>query len=109
MNNIELKTKKYFYFWKSKNIKELSKLFDNGVILQDWENVVNGKEDLIKFNTQFFNSVDNIELDVVNIYNYSNITFSELIIRVNNNIIKVLDKIEYNKKGLITKITAYKG
>ena len=53
MNQFESMTAKYFKLWQTKNIKGLSKLFDDSILLQDWDNLIRGKEDIIKFNLDF--------------------------------------------------------
>ena len=78
MNQFESMTAKYFKLWQTKNIEGLSKLFDDSILLQDWDNLIRGKEAIIKFNIDFFNSVNLIELNVVSSHCFENTTFSRL-------------------------------
>ena len=109
MNQFESMTAKYFKLWQTKNIEGLSKLFDDSILLQDWDNLIRGKEAIIKFNSNFFNSVNLIELNVVSFHCYENTTFSELNIIIDGVKLTVLDKIVFDKNFLITQIRAYKG
>jgi len=109
MNQFESMTAKYFKLWQTKNIEGLSKLFDDSILLQDWDNLIRGKEAVIKFNLDFFNSVNLIELNGVSSHCFENTTFSELIIIIDGLKLSVLDKIVFNKNFLITQIRAFKG
>lgn len=109
MNQFESMTAKYFKLWQTKNIEGLSKLFDDSILLQDWDNLLRGKEAIIKFNLDFFNSVNLIELNVVSSHCFENTTFSELRIIIDGVKLTVLDKIVFDKNFLITQIRAYKG
>ena len=109
MNNLEIITKKYFTYWKDKNIKELSKLFHDEIVLQDWENLIIGKEALIKFNIEFFKKVNEIDLNIINLNSFKSTSFCELIINLDGISISVLDKIEFDENELIKNIKAFKG
>ena len=109
MNQFESMTAKYFKLWQTKNIEGLSKLFDDSILLQDWDNLLRGKEAIIKFNLDFFNSVNLIELNVVSFHCFEHNTFSELNIIIDGVKLTVLDKIVFNKNFLITQIRAFKG
>tara|TARA_B100001142_G_C14093441_1_gene562206 strand:+ start:377 stop:706 length:330 start_codon:yes stop_codon:yes gene_type:complete len=109
MNNLETLTIKYFTYWKSKNLQKLSKLFDDEIVLQDWENLIIGKEALIKFNQDFFEIFDKIYLDIIFINYFKNTSFSELKIKIDDLELVVFEKITFNEKNLITNIRAFKG
>ena len=109
MNQFESVTARYFKLWQTKNIEGLSKLFEDSILLQDWDNLIKGKEAVMKFNLDFFNSVNIIELNVVSSHCFENTTFSELSIIIDGVKLTVLDKIVFNKNFLITQIRAFKG
>tara|TARA_B100000780_G_C20925521_1_gene368859 strand:- start:343 stop:672 length:330 start_codon:yes stop_codon:yes gene_type:complete len=109
MNQFESVTARYFKLWQTKNIEGLSKLFEDSILLQDWDNLIKGKEAIMKFNLDFFNSVNIIELNVVSSHCFENTTFSELSIIIDGVKLTVLDKIVFNKNFLITQIRAFKG
>ena len=109
MNNLESLTRKYLYYWRNKNVLELSKLLDDEIILQDWENLIIGKEALIKFNQDFYKKVGKINLDVISLNFFNKTSFSELKIDIDGFELIVLDKIIFNEKNFITNIRAFKG
>jgi len=109
MNQLESKVKDYFTFWKQKDIVQLSKLMDSEIVLQDWDNFVVGKQAVTKFNSDFFDSVNLLNLDILSIFFEENTSFTELVITIDRTQFTVLDKIVFNKKGFITNIRAYKG
>lgn len=109
MNNIEIATKKYFTCWSSKNIEALTKLFHDEIVLQDWENLIVGKKEVVKFNEEFFKKFNDINLNIFFLKSFNNISFSELKIDLDGNTTLVLDKIEFNENELIKNIRAYKG
>ena len=109
MNQFESMTAKYIKLWQTKNIEGLSKLLDDEIILEDWDNLIKGKDALLKFNSDFFNSVNLIELNVVSFHCFEHNTFSELNIIIDGVKLTVLDKIVFNKNFLITQIRAFKG
>tara|TARA_B100001059_G_scaffold95104_1_gene94325 strand:+ start:13903 stop:14259 length:357 start_codon:yes stop_codon:yes gene_type:complete len=109
MNKIEIATKKYFTFWSNKNIEGLTNLFHDEIVLQDWENLIKGKNAVVKFNEEFFKKVNDIRLNIIFLDSFNNTSFSELKIDLDGNTISVLDKIEFNENELIKNIRAYKG
>ena len=109
MNNLESLTRKYFYYWKNKNVLELSKLLDDEIILQDWENLIIGKEALINFNKDFYKKAGKINLDVISLNYFNKTSFSELKIDIDGVELIVLDKFIFNEKNFITNIRAFKG
>jgi hypothetical protein len=109
MNQFESMTAKYFKLWQTKNIEGISKLFDDEIVLEDWDNLIKGKDALLKFNLDFFNSVNLIELNVVSSHCFENTTFSELNIIIDGVKLTVLDKIVFNENLKITHIKAFKG
>ena len=38
------KAKDYFKFFQKKDLKSLSNMFENKILLQDWENKIKGKK-----------------------------------------------------------------
>ena len=109
IKQLESKLKEYFFFWEGKDHESISKLLDSKIVLKDWDNLVVGKQAVTNFNMAFFDSVNIIKLDIVSINFHADISFIELQLEIDGNQLIVLDKITFNKKGLITNIRAYKG
>ena len=108
MNDI---AEKYFKLFSEKDLEGLDELFDADATLRDWEIEATGLEEVLKTYKNIFESVDNIKVRPLRIYNDGNIVVAELDIDINNGQEKILvvDIIEYNKKGKICAIRAFKG
>ena len=99
----------YFKTFSEKNIAGLREMFDDNVILRDWDIDKKGIENVLKANLNIFQNVKTINAIPQNIISKNNFVFAELKIVVNDNELKVVDLIEFNKKGKIISIKAFKG
>jgi hypothetical protein len=105
-------TTEYFKIFSNKDINKLSQLFDNNIVLKDWDIEKFGKEEVIKANQNIFDSVDKITVTPIKICSDGNTTASEINIEVivNGKIehLNVVDFIEFSEENKILSITAYK-
>ena len=100
----------YFKTFSEKNIDGLSEMFDDNVSLRDWDIDKKGIESVLKANLNIFQNVKTINAIPQNIISENNFVFAELKIVVNDSDeLKVVDLIEFNKKGKIISIKAFKG
>ena len=100
----------YFKTFSEKNINGLREMFDENVTLRDWDIDEQGIESVLKANLNIFQSVRTIDAIPQNIISENNFVFAELKIIINGNEeLKVVDMIEFNKKGKIIAIKAFKG
>ena len=100
----------YFKTFSEKNIDGLREMFDNNVTLRDWDIDKKGIESVLKANLNIFQNVKTINAIPQNIISENNFVFAELKIVVNDSDeLKVVDLIEFNKKGKIISIKAFKG
>ena len=100
----------YFKTFSQKNINGLSEMFDDNVTLRDWDIDTQGIESVLKANLNIFQKVKNINVIPQNIISEKNFIAAELKIIVNDaEELKVVDLIEFNKKGKIISIKAFKG
>ena len=99
----------YFKTFSEKNIDGLSEMFDDNVILRDWDIDKKGIKSVLKANLNIFQNVKTINVIPQNIISENNFVFAELKIVVNNDELNVVDLIEFNKKGKIISIKAFKG
>ena len=99
----------YFKTFSEKNINGLREMFDDKVTLRDWDINKQGIESVLKANLNIFQNVKSIDAIPQNIISENNFVFAELKIVVNDNELKVVDLIEFNKKGKIISIKAFKG
>ena len=108
--NIRDSAQSYFKIFSEKNINGLREMFDDNVTLRDWDIDKQGIESVIKANLNIFQNVKTISAIPQNIISENNFVFAELKIVVNDNEeLKVVDLIEFNKKGKIISIKAFKG
>ena len=107
--NIKDTALSYFKTFSEKNIDGLREMFDDNVTLRDWDIEKKGIESVLKANLNIFQNVKTINAIPQNIISENNFVFAELKIVVNNDELKVVDLIEFNKKGKIISIKAFKG
>ena len=108
--NIKDSAQSYFKIFSEKNINGLREMFDDNVMLRDWEIDKQGIENVLKANLNIFQNVKTIKAIPQNIISENNFVFAELKIIVNGDEeLKVVDIIEFNKKGKIISIKAFKG
>jgi len=108
--NIEDIALSYFKKFSEKNIDGLRELFDDNVTLRDWDIDKKGIESVLKANLNIFQNVKTINAIPQNIISENHFVFAELKIVVNDDEeLKVVDLIEFNKKGKIISIKAFKG
>tara|TARA_B110000037_G_C16863279_1_gene400941 strand:- start:172 stop:501 length:330 start_codon:yes stop_codon:yes gene_type:complete len=109
MNLIKL-SEKYFNFFVNKNIDGLRLMFSDDIVLRDWEISRKGIEQVVSQNETILKNLSNFKLKILNISQAENIIYAEIEITLSNNeIITVLDKIEFDQEYKIKKITAFKG
>lgn len=109
---MELEKKIFTYqtAFNNKDLLKLEQLFADNITLKDWEINVNGKQKVLEANKKIFNSVKSINSKTVNNYFFDNIAICVLKITINQNeIIDVVDIVEFDDEGKILNITAYKG
>jgi len=101
----------YFKTFSDKGLSGLEKLFSADISLRDWELEAKGIKEVLKANKKIFESVDNIHVIPIRMYNDNNTVIAELKIEVNNGQEKILvvDIIEFNSAGKIIDIKAFKG
>ena len=119
--NIKNLASEYFKAFSNKQIGVLNNMFSQDVTLKDWELNLFGKEAVLKANKNIFDTVDSIEVKVVNLFvvgekvigdnvNDKNTVIGELEITINHiDILLVVDIIEFDDNGKIISIRAYKG
>ena len=98
----------YFKYWEDKNIDGLDSLLDDNIYLKDWDNSIRGIDNVRKLNNDFFNNVENIDLNIQSFSVTNNTGFAHLKIKIDNNEIEVVDKIMIGSSGKITSIQAFK-
>ena len=102
--------KKYFLAFEKKKISVLESLFEETIILHDWNNFITGRSKVVTFNKKIFSKFKNIKIRIKNIFFSKNSLTAACMIDVvlNKKKIRVIDVIYFNKKMKIEKIQAYK-
>jgi hypothetical protein len=99
----------YFQCFCKKDAASLEVLFSDSIILADWEVEVIGKQNVLNFNQRFFNSVNEIRIDVDKVAIGLDTVIAELKVIINNKLAgAVVDVIEFDQDNKIKEIRAYK-
>lgn len=104
-------SQKYFNTWNAHDIKKLSKLFSDNIILTDWNINVSKKDNVLLENQKIFNDLPEINVEILKIHisESTSTVVTELIVHINKiDKLKVVDLITFNENGLIISIKAYK-
>lgn len=107
MENLNTLTKYYFDLFQNKDLKSLEDLYHDEIILIDWTGQWYGKDSVLKSNSDLF--VNEFDLFVHNTIINQNSSYNQISIRFDEELIEVLDVIEFNEQGKIIKLRAYKG
>ena len=99
----------YFNKFSNKDIDGLSSLFDESVILKDWEIFAEGKTEVLEAISNLFNSVDSICIELEKLYVDDNVSTCVIDIVINKfEVLKVVDLIKVDTNNKIIEISAYK-
>jgi len=101
---------KYFLAFEKKDFFMLESLFEEKIILHDWNNYISGRSKVIAFNKKIFSKFKNIKIRLKNIFFSKSSLVAACMIDVvlNKSKIRVIDVIYFNRKLKIKKIQAYK-
>lgn len=105
--NYLIVTEMYFNAFREKNLDILSRLYSDNVELTDWTGAWYGKDSVLKANGDLFKN--DFELSVNSSLQLQNVTYNQITIRFENEVIEVMDVIKFNENFEIESIRAYKG
>lgn len=102
---------KYFEHFSNQDMKALKSDFAEDVVLRDWEINAEGREEVLRANKNIFDGVRNIKIKTLKSFESPKGVANEIEVHVNDSeeILLVVDIIEFNDSGKITSIRAYKG
>lgn len=105
--------KKYLAAFAAKDLDLLdSEIYADDVVLSDWTNTFDGKEQVLIANKHLFSNYDHISIHIKNLaYNNKTIfvNFDLILISGKNKVdLSVVDVVEINDIGKISSITAFK-
>lgn len=99
----------YFQTFCKKDTASLEVLFSDNVILSDWEGNIVGKENVLNFNQNFFNSVNSIRIDIDRVAVGQDTVMAEIKVIIDDVIAGfVVDVLEFDQDNKIKHIRAYK-
>jgi hypothetical protein len=105
--NIIIKTNEYFEAIASKDLIKLSEMYSDKISLVDWNGSWFRPDKVLEANEQLFQN--EFELKVLDITQSDNKTFNTIVIKINNEIVEILDVITFDDTFKIISIKAYKG
>ena len=111
-NPIENRMKKiandYFAAWNDHDLEKLNVLFDEKIVLKDWDIYAIGIDDVLNANSNIFKNVPKIKVEVSDMAASQKKVFAELKVLIGKGeIINVVDILEF-ENDLITNIKAFK-
>ena len=99
----------YFQSFCKKDTASLEVLFSDSILLTDWDVLIIGKQNVLNFNQQFFNRVNNIRIDVDKVAVGLDTVIAEIKVIIDNVIVAaVVDVIDFDQDNKIKEIRAYK-
>lgn len=105
--NYLIVTEMYFNAFKEKNLDVLNRIYSDNVELADWTGAWYGKESVLEANKQLFEN--EFDLSVNSSLQLENVTYNQITIRFESEVIEVMDVIKFNTNFEIESIRAYKG
>ena len=109
--NLKIKKESIEYFknFENKKLNKLSDQFSSKIYLEDWENKIKGKNNLVNFLNKIFKN-NSFKIEILDFFFNKNklIVICKLIVAINKKKFKVIDIITFDKKYKIIKIEAYK-
>jgi hypothetical protein len=105
--NYLIVTEMYFNAFNQKNLDIVGRLYSDNVQLTDWTGAWYGKESVLEANKDLFKS--DFELTVNSSLQLENVTYNQITIRFESEVIEVMDVIKFNSNFEIESIRAFKG
>jgi hypothetical protein len=102
----------YFSAFCAQNLEKLSELYADTIMLNEWNtNIFVGKEKVLEANKQLFNQFKNIRIETITSLTdeHHRVSINEIVVKLDNQKVRVIDVIRFNPDGKINNITAYRG
>ena len=98
----------YFVAWNDHDLPRLKLLFDEKIVLKDWDIYAVGIDDVLNANSNIFKNVPDIKVEVLAMAVHQEKVFAEIKVLISEEeSIDVVDILEF-ENHLITKIKAFK-
>lgn len=103
-------SREYFLAFAKKDIQSLARIFDQGIILTDWDNQANGIEEVLLIYEKIFSYMKNFDMKIINVCAEESMVVTELMLKIEGrDSLKIVDIIKFTELGKIKSISAYKG
>jgi hypothetical protein len=100
----------YLRRYAEKKLDEIAEMFDDEIVLRDWNIVVHGKQNALLETRKNFDAAKSIVIETLFLYENQNSIAAELKITLNgSDELYVIDVVTFNFSGKIKSIRAYKG
>lgn len=99
---------RYLQCWANRDLASLELLLDKDCMLADWSGSVLGRDNILKTNKKVYDAAKFLSIDIKKIAVGHDCVMAELEIKINKNLIHVVDVLDYNDEGKIQRIRAYK-
>ena len=110
MTDLKSLAREYFNNFNNKDLKKLSNMFSEDIILRDWNIEGKGKQEVLQINKNIFSDVPDISVNILKLYQNDNSVVADLVINLcKKENIFVVDILDFNNSNLITSIRAFKG
>ena len=101
-------SRKYFELFSEGDINGLRNIYDNNILLIDWKGQWSGIDEVLNMNRSLFDEFSpNVEIKKIDFV--VNRTYCLIHIKVGEEILKVIDVIDFSNDGKIIRIEAFKG
>jgi hypothetical protein len=100
----------YLKRYAEKNLDGIAEMFDDEIVLRDWNIVVRGKSNVLVETRKNFDAAKSIAIEPLFLYENKDSVAAELKITLNeSDELYVIDVVTFNSSGKIQSIRAYKG
>ena len=99
----------YFHAFESKDLARLADLLHPEVTLRDWTVDISGIELVLAEMNKAFRSFSSIRVKPINVFQENSVIIAELSISLDDEVIDVVDILEFSNKLTICSIRAFKG
>lgn len=109
MEDIKKIANDYFKAFSEKDIDTLRDLFAPNVSLTDWESTVTGRVAVVEAVEKIFSAANTLAVHTQSIHQDGQTILAQIKVVINDELLHVLDVIDFDDHGLIRRIRAYKG
>lgn len=99
---------RYLQCWANRDLASLEFLLAEDCMMADWSGSILGKDNILKNTKKIYDAAKFLSIDIKKIAIGQDCVMAELEIKVNKNLMYVVNVLDYNDDGKIQRIRAYK-